>query len=101
MDTGADCDARTVSIDVADPLGAIEALAGLSETLVVFAMVGVTETESVTVPEKLSRLLTVRVPVVEEPCATLKIPGFIVRLKSVFVALDSLQAETECISHPE
>jgi len=67
----------------------------LSETLVVFAMVGVTETESVTVPEKLSRLLMVRVPVVEEPCATLKISGFIVRPKSVFVVLDNLHAETE------
>ena len=79
----------------------MEALARLSETLVVFAIVGVTETVSVTVPAKLLRLLMVRVPVVGEPCATLKLPGFIVRLKSVFVVLDSLHAETGWISHPE
>jgi hypothetical protein len=91
--TGADEDAWIVSVDVADPPEVIETLGGLSATLVVFAILAVTEAESVTVPLKRSRLLTVTIAVDDEPCWTLSLFGFIDKLKSGDALLESLQAD--------
>ena len=89
---GVDWPTWAVSVDAADPPEIAETLDGLSETLVVLAIVGFTVAESVTVPAKPSRLFTVIVAVVVEPCGTVSFPGFEDMLKSGVVLLESLQA---------
>lgn len=100
MYTGADWDAWMVSVDVADPPDVIETVEGLSVTLVEFAILAVTEAESVTVPLKPSRLVTVTIAVDDPPCCTLSLLGFIDRPKSGVVLLENLQAEIGWISQP-
>jgi hypothetical protein len=90
---GADWDAWIVSVDVADPPEVIETLEGVSVTLVVFAILDVTKAESVTVPLKPSRLVTVTVAVDDAPCCTVSLLGFIDRPKSGVELLENLQAE--------
>jgi len=91
--TGADWDAWIVSVDVADPPEVIKTLEGVSDTLVVFDIVDVTDAKSVTVPLKPSRLVTVTIAVDDEPCWTLSLFGFIERPKFGVVLLENLQAE--------
>jgi len=91
--TGADGNAWIVSVAVADPPEDIETLWGLSVTTVVFAILGVTEAESVTVPLKPSRLFIVMVAVEDAPCWTLSLLRFIDRPKSGVGLLENLQAE--------
>src|SRR5260370_16462015 len=98
--TGVDWDAWMVSDAVADPPDFIETVEGLSVTLVVLAILDVTEAESVTVPLKPSRLVTVTIAVDDPPCCTLSLLGFIDRPKSRVVLLESLQAEMGWISQP-
>jgi hypothetical protein len=90
-----------VSIDVAEPPGASETLVGLSDVVVVFAIMGDGPDTSATVPEKLSRLCNVIADVADDPCWTLRRNGFETMLKPGVVPFDSLHAVSGWSSHEE
>lgn len=76
-------------------------LVGLSDVVVVLAIIGDGPDTSAIVPEKFSRLCNVIVDVDDKPCWTLRLKGFETMLKPAVVPLDSLHAVRGCSSQEE
>ena len=90
-----------MSVDDAKAPEPTDTLVGFIDVVVVFDITGDGPETSATVPEKPSRLCTVMVDVVDEPCWTLRLKGFETKLKSGDVPFDILQAVSGCNSHEE